>query len=689
MADDVTVKFGAQIDALVAAVTQIKGQLDGVVQHTGRVTAQVDKMAGAFEAFGSKFRQAFTAASLWQFVVGVSALGEAAEQMGQRLGTSVENIGLLTGIAQLSNQSMDTLAVAIERMSLSVQNANRDAFGPQAQALKVLGLNARDLIGIPTDQYLEKIADAVSRLEPSLNRTNAVMAIGGRGIAQMIPLLQNGAAGFREMAEQIRRTGSIMTTEQASAFGKTNDAIDLMLMSLKGVAITVFDALNPSIYAAIKSVTEFIQWVNDGAKGGNILADALSLLGGAARVAATALAALLTTLMAIGEAITAVFKLAAGEIAEFENFAKEAVGRFEKLGRDFKERIREIWSTPAQVTVTKDGRAAGALGGGRDQVEAARARIEAEMAVEREAFAQRRILIENQAALWQITDNAKFAAMQEAARREFEMEARKLQQIRDLWPQHSKEWELANAKMLQAAARFNTEMVRLNAESVQSMAAKFNEIGDAMTSSFNGSLRGLLAGTTSWAQAFKAVLGDMLIFFIQMIERMVVRWIAGQLAQVAASQSAEGAKAAAAIAGEEVTLPIRVAKFVSDITADAALVFAGIFANLSPIMGPAAAGPAAGGQATVLAQLANVPKFESGTDFVPYTGLAMVHQGEAIIPADRNRAGGGSTSVQTSFNIRALDGASVERWLKRGGAEMIAKHLAGAVNRNRSLRPAY
>lgn len=37
--------------------------------------------------------------------------------------------------------------------------------------------------------------------------------------------------------------------------------------------------------------------------------------------------------------------------------------------------------------------------------------------------------------------------------------------------------------------------------------------------------------------------------------------------------------------------------------------------------------------------------FASGTDYVPRTGLAMVHQGERIIPAAQNRSGGGSTYV--------------------------------------------
>ena len=84
---------------------------------------------------------------------------------------------------------------------------------------------------------------------------------------------------------------------------------------------------------------------------------------------------------------------------------------------------------------------------------------------------------------------------------------------------------------------------------------------------------------------------------------------------------------------------------------------------------------AAGILASLIAMIASVPSFDVGTLSVPRTGLAMVHAGEAILPAggpaETYRAGlartGGvapasrSTNVNVTLNVTAMDGQSVYR----------------------------
>lgn len=84
--------------------------------------------------------------------------------------------------------------------------------------------------------------------------------------------------------------------------------------------------------------------------------------------------------------------------------------------------------------------------------------------------------------------------------------------------------------------------------------------------------------------------------------------------------------------------------------------------------------------AGILGLIAAVPSFDVGTLSVPRTGLAMVHQGEAILPADGTaqayRSGG--RSVTNNFAIYAVDGASVYRTLtdNRGPVARALREMA-------------
>jgi hypothetical protein len=69
--------------------------------------------------------------------------------------------------------------------------------------------------------------------------------------------------------------------------------------------------------------------------------------------------------------------------------------------------------------------------------------------------------------------------------------------------------------------------------------------------------------------------------------------------------------------------------------------------------------------ASILATLASIPKFERGSPWVPSTGLAMVHQGERIIPASETRPGAAGPGGGGTINVYAWDVRTAARQLRR------------------------
>lgn len=94
---------------------------------------------------------------------------------------------------------------------------------------------------------------------------------------------------------------------------------------------------------------------------------------------------------------------------------------------------------------------------------------------------------------------------------------------------------------------------------------------------------------------------------------------------------------------------------------------------------------------SLLGGLGRIPAFAEGTPYVPKTGLALVHEGEAVIPAVMNRrgaAGGNAVTINQTFPITgAVSSKDVERMVARGSAasvEQVKRELPGWQVRSRT-----
>ncbi len=227
--------------------------------------------------------------------------------------------------------------------------------------------------------------------------------------------------------------------------------------------------------------------------------------------------------------------------------------------------------------------------------------------------------------------------------------------------------------------------------------ADYKRTFEQVASSVSSQVTGLIKGQETLRQAVSNVLLSIVQSFIQARLRTVADWAAGQLAQSAATTAGEAAKTAAVTAGTAARTSTQeagiatsdaatVASVGKSILASAAETFAGIFGFLSPVLGPAAAAPAAAGQATVAAVAGS---FAIGAWSLPADMVAQVHAGEMIVPAGpaalmRAAAGGGAGQgsgggsggdTHAHFHVTAMDSRDVRRFFSDN-----SKHILGAIN---------
>ena len=86
--------------------------------------------------------------------------------------------------------------------------------------------------------------------------------------------------------------------------------------------------------------------------------------------------------------------------------------------------------------------------------------------------------------------------------------------------------------------------------------------------------------------------------------------------------------------------------------------------------------------------MAQVPKYETGVDYVPRTSIAIVHQGERIIPASQN-AGSRSPVVgvdMPSLNVTFNHHGNLTMGQIKENAYIFARELQKIIRDNPSLR---
>lgn len=713
MTDAVEVAITARIDEFLSSMTEVRYALQGLSSPIRGIRDNLGELAEAFIA-------AFAVEKIHAFVEKMTEVGVVTQRAMSLLGASAGQVAVLDVAAQEAGGSLDGITHAVERLGMGLA---RGAAGGEQQtaALKALGVSTKDFLDLDTEGKLALLANRFSRLKDGTDKDAIAIALLGRAGAEMIPIFNQGSAAFEEYAAMVKRAGSEATPEFLAAAKELHSEGIELDQSWKGLGETLLTAFQPALSGVYKTMIDLVQSFNDSVRQGGAMGVVIDALVMGARALATALVvsvgaiqtlwtvvkaaveAMANDFAILGRIIYDAFTLNTGDMkaawAELmtanTGITKNAAAEMEKIFTTSVGQLKTIWQSGADAVhkIEQDKTAKLALTN-KDALSAALSAEEAKRKAAQVTYQQAAEQANTQYKLSAITEGQKTATLLAALETRHNAELQSIAAEQAIGGLSKTQYQKILNEKLALDQKYVGDRAKILDQAMLEEKKNWETAGNAIQSSFNSQLRGLLAGTTSWGHAVKAMLGDLVIKFIEMVEKWGFEWAAGQLAQLTVQQGTDAAKVASQTAAQAAALPAKVASFMSDLSARAALVFAGVFANLAPFMGPAAAGPAAAAQAVVMAESAAVPKFDTGTDYILRSGLAMVHEGEQITPAQGSgpytgaNAQGGAGGLPP-ISISAWDGASVQRWLKSGGAEMLLKVLSPTMDRNPSLRPTY
>jgi hypothetical protein len=307
---DLLVRFGADSAELRKTLKTVESDLNRFTRDVGKMKSA---LSGAFSAIGI----GMAAKALADLVKRGADSADSMGKLAQGVGVPVEELSRLSHAAKMSNVDVEHLGHMLGFMA----KAMGDAAGKAAHgtnAFKVLGISVTDADGRlrGTEEVLLEIADRFSTMEDSAAKTALTWAIFGKKSEQIIPLLNEGAAGLRTLGEEADRLGVTISDATYRGADEFNDSLDRMRAIGSSFSKMVATKLGPSL-------TELANEFTNTASSSSALKEA-----------ADALAAGVKVLVSVGVTIAAVFNVAGKAIgATAAALVAAAKGDFSEAAR--------------------------------------------------------------------------------------------------------------------------------------------------------------------------------------------------------------------------------------------------------------------------------------------------------------------------------------------------------------------
>lgn len=226
---------------MLANMAELKKQMDqgvGVVKGASEQMIRAADMAGkALGAIGV----ALSVSAFTGFIKKAIDSADALDEMSGRVGVSAKELSQLRLAYMQAGMGNDAMASSMAKLSKEMSDGN--------VGLRALGINAKNTDGTlrGTTSVLMDVADKFKGLDDGAGKTALAMEIFGKSGAEMVPLLNGGSEGIRELTEMSEKLGLVIENETAAQAGQFNDTLELLQLGVEGVGSRVAAKLLPTL----------------------------------------------------------------------------------------------------------------------------------------------------------------------------------------------------------------------------------------------------------------------------------------------------------------------------------------------------------------------------------------------------------------------------------------------------------
>jgi hypothetical protein len=254
----------ATIGKLAVQITaDASGLKSGLTDAEKTVSAKADAISASVGRIGAAFAGLGVVAALKNMTVEAINTADAFDEMAEKTGIGVEKLSSLAYAAKINGASVDDLGTAIRALS----NRMAESVDPASQAAQMfngLGVSTREADGSlrGVDDVMMDLAGVFATMRDGAAKSALAMDIFSRSGLSMIPVLNKGKDGLRDLRIEAERMGAVISTDMAKQAAEFNENID-RLGTLSGtLGKTIANALVPELNKLINEFLNGIKYAN-------------------------------------------------------------------------------------------------------------------------------------------------------------------------------------------------------------------------------------------------------------------------------------------------------------------------------------------------------------------------------------------------------------------------------------------
>lgn len=252
---------------ITSSFKKVQNSVGGLISKTAKFVGGLFAMQGAIGG---------VVGAIYKMARASSDYGDAAWKTSQKIGMNVEAWQEMAHAGEMSGVESEALSQGLVKLNKNIVEA---ATGNKSLVawFKRVGVSFVDAKGKArnVEDVFMDLSEVFGKQKDGAKKTAAAMALMGKSGANMIPMLNAGKNGMKEMRQEARDLGIVMDEKTAKASEAFNDNVDRMIKVVKGLAfnlgsqlIPIFNDLVVSIKAWIEQNRELIktrikEWVDD------------------------------------------------------------------------------------------------------------------------------------------------------------------------------------------------------------------------------------------------------------------------------------------------------------------------------------------------------------------------------------------------------------------------------------------